>query len=218
MAGRTDVQLNLARLAYPVTALGFGNRIAIWFQGCSIHCPGCMSKDTWEANDGRRVALKSLEDRIAPLVTKDLDGVTISGGEPFEQPAELFALLRSLRTQHLADDQDILLFSGFRLPLIRKHWPEILELADALISGPFVRAAGSGGLWQGSANQVLTKLTPLGEARYESGAIPPDAPSLQMSIDDDRVWIIGVPRVGDLQRMQEELTRRGIELGAVSWR
>ena len=43
----TGTPISLSRLHFPVTTLGPGRRIGIWFQGCSIRCPGCISADTW---------------------------------------------------------------------------------------------------------------------------------------------------------------------------
>ena len=39
--------VSISRLHFPVTTLGPGHRIGIWFQGCSIRCEGCLSMDTW---------------------------------------------------------------------------------------------------------------------------------------------------------------------------
>ena len=52
---------------YPVTVLGPGQRIGIWFQGCRIHCPGCVSQDTWAADPGKRMPLHELVDCAGAL-------------------------------------------------------------------------------------------------------------------------------------------------------
>ena len=109
--------LNLSRLHYPVTTLGPGRRVGIWFQGCSIRCPGCVSVDTWAAGQGGTTVSAVLAAVSPWLVTAD--GVTISGGEPFDQVDALLALLRGLRS---AGAEDILVYSGYfhfvRLPVI----------------------------------------------------------------------------------------------------
>lgn len=46
------MMLYLSRIHFPVTTLGPGNRIGIWFQGCSIQCQGCVSVDTWGTGKG----------------------------------------------------------------------------------------------------------------------------------------------------------------------
>ena len=86
----------LSRIHFPVTTLGPGRRIGIWFQGCSIRCPGCISMDTWAPGRGITTI-----DEVVNAVAQWLpvaDGITISGGEPFDQPIALLDLLGRLRS------------------------------------------------------------------------------------------------------------------------
>lgn len=59
---------------------GIGKRMAIWFQGCSIQCPGCFNRQTWNPENGYYIDLEEI--RILLLKNSSLDGVTILGGEP----------------------------------------------------------------------------------------------------------------------------------------
>jgi anaerobic ribonucleoside-triphosphate reductase activating protein len=63
---------------------GPGWRAAVWVQGCTIRCPGCFNPDTHP-----HVARQLWDpDRLADaLVREDVEGVSILGGEPFEQAA-----------------------------------------------------------------------------------------------------------------------------------
>ena len=65
----------------------------MWFQGCSIRCRGCVSRDTWEFRGDAWVEVDRLVAWIHSLDRDRLDGVTVSGGEPFDQPDALAALL-----------------------------------------------------------------------------------------------------------------------------
>jgi anaerobic ribonucleoside-triphosphate reductase activating protein len=87
--------ITLSRLHFPVTTLGPGKRIGIWLQGCSIRCPGCISADTWSATEGLTTTEAVIEALLPWL--PDAEGITISGGEPFDQPEALQILLRELR-------------------------------------------------------------------------------------------------------------------------
>ncbi|HSV19446.1 MAG TPA: 4Fe-4S cluster-binding domain-containing protein, partial [Casimicrobiaceae bacterium] len=51
VAATATIELNKAH--WPVTVLGPGKRIGLWLQGCSIHCPGCVSQDTWSADPSK---------------------------------------------------------------------------------------------------------------------------------------------------------------------
>ena len=76
------MDLMLHSLAHPVTALGPGRRVALWVAGCPLRCPGCITPQLLEAGGGRAVAVDRLAERILHL-EDDLDGITLSGGEPF---------------------------------------------------------------------------------------------------------------------------------------
>src|SRR3982750_2714627 len=90
------MQIELNKAHFPVTVLGPGRRIGLWLQGCSIGCPNCISRDTWEAEPGKAIEIAALLAWCREVTQNVLDGVTISGGEPFDQPDALLALLRSL--------------------------------------------------------------------------------------------------------------------------
>lgn len=100
--------VNLSRIHFPVTTLGPGRRIGIWFQGCSIRCPGCISMDTWTHGRGT-TTIAEVVDAISPWLST-ADGITVSGGEPFDQREALFELLARLRALTAAD---ILVFTGY---------------------------------------------------------------------------------------------------------
>ncbi len=157
----TIPRISLSKLHFPITALGPGRRIGIWFQGCSIRCAGCMSRDTWAfARDGEPVetVLKRMEPWFA-----EADGVTISGGEPFDQTDGLLALLAGLRTRFKGD---VLVYSGYEFEALQARHAAALGLIDVLISEPFDEAQPTDAPLRGSANQRLHLLTALGEERF----------------------------------------------------
>jgi anaerobic ribonucleoside-triphosphate reductase activating protein len=125
-------RLSLSKLHFPITALGPGRRIGIWVQGCSIRCAGCMSRDTWAFSEGDE-PVDALLNRMAPWLT-EADGVTISGGEPFDQPHGLLTLLSALSERF---DGDVLVYSGYRFEVLEARHGDALALIDALISEPF---------------------------------------------------------------------------------
>lgn len=196
------VTLELNRVHFPVRTLGPGSRIAVWFQGCSLHCPGCVSRDTWE--HGRGVV--SL-DRVTDLLSNWLpraDGLTVSGGEPFEQPAALMALLQWWKANSAGD---VLLYSGLSWEQLQSEHPRILALADAVISDPYDCESPQTLPLRGSDNQRLHLLTPLARQRC---AVLVSSSALELCVDGDRVWLAGIPRSGDLARLRQRLAELGI--------
>lgn len=199
--------LRLSRMHFPVTALGPGRRLGLWFQGCSIRCPGCVSRDTW-ATGGPGVPVESVVEAAAAWAA-EADGLTVSGGEPFDQPDALLELLRRLRPR-LRPEADVLVYTGHPRERVERHLARAHPLIDALISDPFVAAAPQT-LWlRGSDNQRLHRLTPLGRARYRDRPRGPEDDRLDLMHDEDgTVWMAGLPRRGDLDRLLLLLSREG---------
>ena len=218
----TAVAVN--RLHWPVTVLGPGRRVGIWVQGCSIECPGCVSRDTWPPMSlDDRIAVPELIARIDMLVDRGpdgpVDGVTLTGGEPFDQADALDGLLGALRSwldQRGAPSADLLVYTGYDEPAARELAPRAFALADAVIAGPYV-AAQPGTRWWGSGNQRLITRDDNTAARYES-ALREAPPQLQVAVDQGQAFIIGVPSRGVLAQMETRLADSGIRLGGVSWR
>lgn len=215
-----SIELNKAH--WPVTVLGPGRRIGLWLQGCSIHCPGCVSQDTWPKDATKRIAIADLLTWCRKVSGGAPDGITISGGEPFDQPAALQALLASLRAwrREKALDFDLLCYSGYPLRKLEKEHAKILALLDALIPEPYVDTLPPGNVWRGSTNQPLVPLSPRGHARY-AGHMHASASTdkrMQATVEGGRVWMIGVPARGDMDAVEALCASRGLALTEVSWR
>lgn len=209
--------LRVNRLHHPVTALGHGVRAGIWLQGCTIGCAGCESRHTWDPAGGADVRV---EDVLGWLDTLpgDLDGLTVSGGEPFQQAPALAELLADVRCRTEGRDFDILVYSGYAWPRLsgRDDCAAALRHADAVVAGPYVAARNTDTPLRGSDNQEIVALTPLGRRRYGDPAAL-TAQGLQVTVDGDSVRLIGIPRRGDLERIQSGLAARGVTLEAVTW-
>lgn len=217
----TAIALNKAH--FPVTVLGPGRRLGLWTQGCSIGCAGCISQDTWTAGDEHRIDVDELV-RWARSTTGDvLDGVTISGGEPFDQPAALDALLDRLHAWRdaLATPFDILCYSGHPLRRLEREHASLLAKLDAIVPEPFVETLPLGPVWRGSANQPLVPLSPLGRERYAPFLDLPAteaAKRLQVSVEPGRIWYIGIPDRDDMARIEHACAGRGLVFMKRSWR
>jgi anaerobic ribonucleoside-triphosphate reductase activating protein len=212
------MRLGLSRLHAPVTTLGPGKRIGIWLQGCSIHCPGCISRDTWPiASDAQQVEVSEIVawcDRFGDEVS----GITFSGGEPLDQAPALIELIRALRDIESLAKCDLLLYTGYQFDHARSTHPEIFELIDAAITEPYMSSQPTELVWRGSANQQLRVFTDRGQERYgESLQRIDEEPEFQVSSAGGALWAIGIPRRRGFPQFKREMANKGVDLKGCSW-
>lgn len=116
---------------------GPGIRFVVFVQGCKHKCEGCHNSHTQDFSGGEYMSVSSLIERIKenPL----LDGITLSGGEPFEQSEAVSKLAKKLKEL----DYHVITYSGFTYEDIEKKgqensfYLELLENTDVLIDGRF---------------------------------------------------------------------------------
>lgn len=174
---------------FPIVTLGPGRRLGIWLQGCSIHCKGCIAPENQPFDKNFSVSLDMLINEIAPALNEAC-GVTISGGEPFDQPEALIELLTELNRLNI---DDVLLYSGYKKADILSKYPQIRDLAAALIDGQFIEGDITDAIWKGSANQTLTIFNEKYRELYETWSKLPKS-NLQFIKNKTGYYIIGIPR------------------------
>lgn len=146
--------MKIARVLYPVTVLGPGKRIAIWVAGCGRRCVGCANPELWEAKPEQEVTVSDFVNAVKQLLgdrLQEADGITISGGEPFDQPEELLHLVEAFR----GITEDILIFSGYTREQLQEKAvnASILKNVAVLVDGPYQDNDNQGEILRGSANQ-----------------------------------------------------------------
>ena len=211
----TDIVLNKAH--FPVETLGYGRRVGLWLQGCSLGCEGCISRDTWDPAAGQTVPVEAVVDWVLQRHERGADGLTVSGGEPFQQPEALADLLDRIAAGVDRTRFDILVYSGYSLRFLEKRHASLLGLCDAVVSEPFVAATGPGDALRGSANQHLVARTALGRLRYAETSARPTGRSIQVAIEQDAIWYIGIPGPGDMERLERFAAVRNIDLREGTW-
>jgi anaerobic ribonucleoside-triphosphate reductase activating protein len=150
----------LYRIYHNSVVDGPGRRSVVQVSGCSIRCAHCIVPETHEIENGTLVSIFDIVSEIRAHRNRH-DGVTILGGEPFDQPRALAELVSQMKYQCV----DITVFSGYTIEqLIKRREPSIdyvLTHIDLLIDGPFVAArSDASGEYRGSQNQRLILLHP----------------------------------------------------------
>ena len=202
------MQIAINKVHYPVTTLGYGKRVGIWTQGCSIRCPGCISKDTWERSKEHWTQIDDLVAACRGWLAQ-ADGITVSGGEPFDQPEALTGLLDRLRAETRGD---ILVYSGYSHESLSKRFPGVIRKLDVLITEPYAPHAGSSLFLRGSDNQKIFLLTPLARERYPSNINTLEwgtKSGLDIMMEGDAIWMAGIPRENEMTKLKERLERSG---------
>ena len=77
------IKFNVASINSCTETEGPYKRLAIWFQGCNIHCKGCCNPDYQPIMEKNILSLNELIKIIFEAKEKfRIEGVTYSGGEP----------------------------------------------------------------------------------------------------------------------------------------
>jgi len=204
-------RVRLHNLVMQTTALGPGTRLAIWLQGCLRRCPGCMSPASRPLEGGSEWELEDLIETVCRA--QGIEGITVSGGEPFLQPEALHGLLKAVRQR---TELGVIIYTGNTLAELRRTGdPRILEivdsLADLIIDGEYVDELNDGGSLKGSSNQKVHFLTerylPFRQL-YEG-----KSRDVQVFITGKDAFFVGIPYRETLESWKEAASRLAEETG-----
>ncbi|MBO8460536.1 MAG: radical SAM protein [Bacteroidetes bacterium] len=137
--------------------LGPGNRYIIWVQGCKQYCPYCITPESWALDKG--IDLES-EDIAADIVlTKGIDGITISGGEPFLQAEALASLLKKVKLHR--PEITVIIYTGYSYSELKtiKGAKDLIESSDIIIDGKYIDSLNDNKGIKGSINQKIISIS-----------------------------------------------------------
>lgn len=194
---------------YLTDTLGPGKRAAVWVQGCSIHCTGCLVPESWSIS--ARGTDHDPAQLAHDLLGSDPDAnLTVSGGEPTEQAGAVAALLAAARQM----GRNTWVYTGRILEdLVESDDPDTLALlanTDVLVDGPFRIDLAGAFLYRGSSNQRIIRLT---DAIGEEDATTGTPGRVEFLLDTSgELTLMGVPAPGFMAQMEERIRLRGLSI------
>lgn len=129
---------------------GPGLRSVIWVQGCTLACKGCWNTQYWSAKGGNEIQVSQLLKEIQSL--DDIEGITLLGGEPLQQPKASLELIKGAKSLGLS----VFLYTGYELSEFDETMLACFNLSDIAVTGRYVQEFRDTGLrWRGSRNQQV---------------------------------------------------------------
>jgi anaerobic ribonucleoside-triphosphate reductase activating protein len=182
--------LNLAAFVPQTSVLGPGSRAGVWVQGCTFVCPGCIAPEWKPQQVNQLTSVKELAERI---LAEEVDGITLSGGEPFLQAPALAELMRLIREQR---EINCITFTGFTYSAL-KHTPQakvLLDQVDLLVDGSYVASRNPGVGMRGSDNQRFHFLTDrLADCGFPFETAPRGT---ELHFQGNDLLVVGIPAHG----------------------
>ena len=196
----------LNKILFPIYNLGDGKRMGIWVQGCSLGCENCLNRTLWNKRGGKSISIVDLFNWVV-LQQSNFDGITISGGEPFQQYEQLMAFLYLIKMKTTLTVQ---CFTGYTLSELQELFPDkiFMKYIDILVDGRYIQEQHENTNLKGSKNQRIYKF--INGVPFEHDVLET---STKWSIninDQGQIHMAGIPKKNELKEICSQLARIGI--------
>ena len=137
-------QIRYAGLIRNDLAAAPGVSVSFFTQGCPHKCKGCHNPETWNFNGGKEFTPKVLNEIVEALQANGIErNFCIMGGEPLCEENEFLTLLVIKSIKEKLPNIKVFLWSGYYYEDLLKrngHIPQILDMIDILIDGPYIES------------------------------------------------------------------------------
>lgn len=169
--------VRVSRVLNGTEAEGPGRRTAVWFQGCTIRCAGCINPQLFSKTGGFDLKVDEI---ISAAVSSGAEGLTLLGGEPLDQLHSATELALAAQKQGLG----VICFTGYEYESMKDvpSYVQLFESVDLLVDGPYL--SNSPDLARplvGSSNQRFIYFS----KRYENQNIETNKNRLEFRISAD---------------------------------
>jgi len=169
-----------------------------------LRCPGCIAPEKRSPAGGHVIPIAAIADHVCSL--DNIEGITLSGGEPFMQADALNQLVRQIHERRALS---VMAYTGYTLSHLREHGSAsqraLLRAVDILVDGPYVKSRATAKIWRGSDNQSVHFLTP----RYAhlDQQMEDECARIQVLLgaDGSMMWV-GIPPPGFRDAFEKRLS------------
>lgn len=173
------------------SVLGPNLRSALWVHGCCFSCEGCLAKEM-NAGPYKEIAAEELRDIFLNVI--DSEGITISGGEPFLQAEELATMIDGIKAKR---NYGVIIYTGFLKEELEKNnengVQRLLQHADILIDGHYIKELDDGKPYRGSSNQKIHLMTDRYKSVFDDYYSGTNKRNIEIDVEIDNVYMVGVP-------------------------
>lgn len=151
--------MNYHNITYDDMKNGEGIRVVLWVSGCSHYCKGCHNPETWDKKSGIEFDVKALVELMSELNKDYVNGLTVSGGDPFMEYNEPTLCYICCAVKNLfKGEKSIWVYTGYTYEELKERKSRytniILDYIDVLIDGEYKEDLRDINLkWRGSKNQ-----------------------------------------------------------------
>lgn len=150
--------MKVAKIERNSVSNGPGVRVVVWCQGCSIQCPECHNKGTWDPEGGECITQFDVISIFEELEKPWVRGITFSGGHPLEDYNIEGVIELASNIKEKFPEKDIWLYTGLKLCFNdfsdNTSLATCLRLCDVVVDGPYINELRNISLpYCGSSNQ-----------------------------------------------------------------
>jgi anaerobic ribonucleoside-triphosphate reductase activating protein len=157
--------MKYSKIDYMSIVDGTGCRVTLFVSGCRNHCKGCFNEQTWNFDFGEEFTPIQENEIIEACRKNYISGLTILGGEPFEEENQVALLPFIEKFKKECPGKNLWMFTGYVYEkdlvdggkkFVENVTEKILENVDMLVDGPFIQEQRDLTLqFRGSSNQRL---------------------------------------------------------------
>lgn len=202
-------KLDISHFILSTKVLGPYQRCAIWVRGCNFDCEECIA---YEMNRQEPNLWEAYELAEIFLNIENVEGITISGGEPFLQSFALCEMIEKIKEKR---DFGVIVYTGHVYEdLVRSkdiNVRKLLGYIDILIDGKYIKNLDDGKAYRGSSNQRILQLTDRYIDVYEKYYFNNEKRNIEIDVQEKNVYLVGVPSAYGLEVWRKFKKKAGCE-------